>query len=172
MDSKSCKLLTNYFANRHQRVKMGDTLSEWLAITKGAPQGSIMGPFVYNIFTNDLLLQLEKHMHGSVFNYADDNTVLACDDTITGVNSKLEELSRVLIEWFTQNFMQANASKFQYIMFGSSRVANCNSELKLEASVTLTVSSCVRLLGVDVDQNLLFSEHVGRINFVNTLAKS
>ena len=71
---------------------MGDTLSEWLSITKGAPQGSIIGPFVYNIFANDLLLQLEKHRHGSVFNDADDNTVLACDDAITGVNPKLEEL--------------------------------------------------------------------------------
>ena len=151
MDSKSCKLLTNYFANRQQRVKIGDTLSEWLSITKGAPQGSIMGPFAYNIFTNDLLLQLEKHRSGSAFNYADDNTESARDNTITGVNSKLAELSRVLIQWFTQNFMQANAAKFQYIIFSSFRESNCDSELYLEGSVTLKATSCVWLLGVDVD---------------------
>ena len=89
--------------------------------------------------------------------------MLTCDETIEGVDSKLEELSRVHIEWFTQKFMQANASKFQYIMFGSTRVSNCNFELKLEGAVTLRASSCLWLLGVDVDQNLLFSEHVGRI---------
>ncbi len=55
-----------------------------------------MGPFAYNIFTNDLLLQLEKHRSVSVSNYADDNTVSACDVTVTGVNSKRAELSRVL----------------------------------------------------------------------------
>ncbi len=39
-------------------LKIGDKLSEWLSITKGDPQGSIMGPFAYNIFTNDLLLAI------------------------------------------------------------------------------------------------------------------
>ncbi len=70
---------------------MGDTLSEWVSISKtnGAPRSSIMGPFAYNIFTNDLLLQLEKHRNGCVFNYADGNTVSASDATTTGVNSKL-----------------------------------------------------------------------------------
>ncbi len=72
--------------------------------------------------------------------------MLACDDTITGVNSKLEDLSRVLIEWFTQNFMQANASKFHYIMFGSTREFICNSERKPEGADALRTSSCVRLL--------------------------
>ena len=118
-------------------VKICDALGEWLPITKGAHLRSIMGPFACNMFTNDLLLELQKHRSGRVFNYADDSTVSACDDTITGVNSKLAELSRVLIEWFTQNFMQANAAKFQYIMFSSSRESNCDSELYLEGSATL-----------------------------------
>ena len=48
-------------------------------------------------------------------------------------------------------------------MFGSTLVFNCNSELKLEGAVTVRTSSCVQLLEVGVDQDLLFSEHVGRI---------
>ncbi len=56
----------------------------------------------------------------SVFNYADDITVSVCGVKITGVDSNLAKLSRVLIEWFTQILMQANASKYQYIMFISS----------------------------------------------------
>ncbi len=85
-----------------------------------------------------------------VFDYAEDNTVLACDDTRTGVNSKLAELSRVLMDWFTQNF-------------DFSLESNCNSELNLEGAVTPRASSCVRLLAVDVNRRLLFSEHVRRI---------
>lgn len=55
-------------------VKTGHILSEWLSISKWASQGSIMGPFACNIFTNDLL-QLERH--GNVVNYAKDNTEMS-----------------------------------------------------------------------------------------------
>ncbi len=51
-----------------QRVHIGDNVSEWLPLTKGAPQGSLMGPFVYNIhvFNNDLLLQVTRNGDGNM----------------------------------------------------------------------------------------------------------
>ncbi len=48
----------SYFTDRPRRVKRDDYACEWLTLTKGAPQGSLMGPFIYNVFTNDLLLQV------------------------------------------------------------------------------------------------------------------
>ena len=66
----ACELLNSYFCERKQRVKLGDKYSDWLGLSKGVPQGSLMGPFIFNIFSNDLLLLLEKKCH--VFNYADD----------------------------------------------------------------------------------------------------
>ena len=56
----ACKLLKSYFCERKQRVKLGDKYSDWLGLSKGVPQGSLMGPFIFNIFSNDLLLLLEK----------------------------------------------------------------------------------------------------------------
>ena len=49
-----CELLKSYFCERKQRVKLGDKYSEWLSLSKGVPQGSLMGPFIFNIFSNDL----------------------------------------------------------------------------------------------------------------------
>ena len=63
-----------YFCERKQRIKLGDKYSEWLGLTKGVPRGSLMGPFIFNIFSNDVLLLLEKKCH--VFNYADDTSTL------------------------------------------------------------------------------------------------
>ena len=55
----ACMLIASYFTGRKQRVKLGGHKSEWLTISKGAPQGSIFGPFVFNLFQNDPLSQLK-----------------------------------------------------------------------------------------------------------------
>ena len=70
----ACELLKSYFCEGKQGVKLGDKYSDWLGLSKGIPQGSLMGPFFFNIFSNDLLLLLEKKCH--VFNYADDTSIL------------------------------------------------------------------------------------------------
>ena len=56
----ACELLKSYFCERKQRVKLGDKYRDWLSLSKGVPQGSLMGSFIFNIFSSDLLLLLEK----------------------------------------------------------------------------------------------------------------
>ena len=53
--TNSFKLLKSYLTNRKQRVKIGNTTSEWKGILKGIPQGSILGQILFNIFINDPL---------------------------------------------------------------------------------------------------------------------
>ena len=60
VSNEACTLVAKYFQERYQRVKMGNTKSEWMEITKGCPQGSLMGPLAYNIFSNDLLLTIQN----------------------------------------------------------------------------------------------------------------
>ena len=66
-----------YFCNRKQRVRIGNNNSEWRVMIKGVPQGSIMGPFIFNIFYNYLLFCLSEKCN--VFNYADDTSILCVD---------------------------------------------------------------------------------------------
>ncbi len=86
--------------------------SLWFTLAKGAPQGSLMGPFIHHIFTNDLLLQVTRNGDGNIYNYADDNRVSAWDKTVDGLNNKLRTVSCLLLQWFTENYIQASASKF------------------------------------------------------------
>ena len=67
----SLNLLFSYLKNRKQRVRLNNTYSEWIDILFGVPQGSILGPLLFNIFLCDLFFFLRDI---PVTNYADDNT--------------------------------------------------------------------------------------------------
>ena len=70
VDANSCMLIASYFRERKQRVKISNKKSEWLYILKGAAQGSIFGPFAYNVHSKDILFLLMETC--DVYNYGDE----------------------------------------------------------------------------------------------------
>ncbi len=99
---------------------------------------------------------------GNIYDYADDNTVSAWDITVDCLNNKLKAVSCLLLRWFTENYMQANASKFRYILFRSDDSLPDSNVLRIQDGVDLKSESCVKLLGVDVDQPLSLKDHLAR----------
>ena len=67
------------------------------------PQGSILGPVMFNIFINDIFDFVKK---GDLHNYTDDNTLSHGSNSVDDVIETLEEQSDILIKWFTENHMQ------------------------------------------------------------------
>ena len=151
----ACELLKSYFCERKQRVKLGDKYSDWLALSKGVPQGSLMGPFIFNIFSNDLILLLEKKCH--VFNYADDTSILCKHRDYDSAYNDLLSAASTMIHWYKMNCMQANPEKFKFIIFDKERQPKT---LQLNHNVTIQSVSNVKLLGVNIYVELNFNHHI------------
>jgi len=157
---KSCMVIANYFTGRKQRVKLAHTKGNWLDISKGAPQGSLMGPFCYNIHSNDLLYLLIVLC--DVFNYADDNTVACVGTNVNELQTKLENVSNIMLRWFDDNMMKANPEKFQFIVFNTNSKADDVYTIKIN-DITLSSTPIVKLLGIHIDAKLCFGYHISEL---------
>ena len=73
--------------NRSQRIKIGNTYSDWENLIKGVPKGSILGPVLFNVFINDIFYIVQD---STIYNYADDNTLSYCDFDVDNLVKTLE----------------------------------------------------------------------------------
>ena len=102
-----------YLKRRKQNVKINNVFSTFQVLLSGVPQGSILGPILFNIFINDLFLWIDE---ATLHNFADDNTLSAFAKSITELIRILEKESEIAIKWFSENEMSVNPEKFHGII--------------------------------------------------------
>ena len=112
---KSLKPIFSYLTDRKQRVKLGSAFTDYLCVLFGVPQGSILGPLLFNIFINDLLMMVSET---ELCNFADDNTLYVCDPCIDNILLRLNNEIINTLNSFSINSMVANPDKFQLMFLG------------------------------------------------------
>jgi hypothetical protein len=160
VSESACIFLVSYLTNRHQRIKIQTKRSLWSLLTKGVPQGSILGPILFNIFINDIFLFIENC---DLTNYADDNTLSSSSNTIDALVQILQTDVKSSINWFKNNYMQANADKFQVMFLKPLRSKQNLPKYFALDNIEIEVKNKVNLLGITIDDKLNFDEHISTI---------
>ena len=150
-DLPALRLIHDYLTNRKQRTKIGDNYSSWSEILFGVPQGSILGPLLFNIFLADLFFIVKDI---DIASYADDNTPFIVEDNIENVIASLEEATNALFDWFDSNHLKSSPDKCHALV-------STNKHLNMKVcDYTIGNSQCEKLLGVKIDVNLNFNEYI------------
>lgn len=151
-------LLSDYLNNRFQRVEMSSNglfyNSDWNKITKGVPQGSILGPKLFQLFINDLpaFIMNFKNLKCDVFLYADDITLIVHDLDEMVLGDMVEYALSSVNDWCKANGLSLNLSKTQIQKF------KINNKSELDVIPGLTKS--VKFLGITFDYNVKWKAHI------------
>ncbi len=107
---KELKWIQNYFHERTLSTKYHNNFSETKTLKVGVPQGSILGPVLFNIYVNDIKSAINE---GDIILYADDTTLLIKDETIPVIKDKMLREGNKLVDWFAENKLSMNLKKKQ-----------------------------------------------------------
>ena len=155
--------LESFIRGRSQSVVVGGIRSQWRAITTGVPQGSVLGPLLYVLFTADVL-QIIGEAGVGVQQYADDTQAYQhCkpNDAVRAFTQLQTTLTKVQA-WMSSNRLKLNPSKTQYIWFGTRvQLAKIDKQELLRQFPGVVFHSSVVDLGVIIDEELKMDLHVG-----------
>ena len=102
----------SYLTGRQQRVKYNNSLSDPLPVSSGIPQSSVFAPQLYNIYVNDLLLQLPAEVCVA---YADDITPIGTDKTAKNARNAVQQLVNIVANWSHTYCLSLNSAKCNII---------------------------------------------------------
>ena len=144
----SLKLMQNYLCNSQQRISINGSFSDWTVVITGVPQGSILGPLLFNIFLMFILMFIFMFISKcSLYNYADDNTLYSTGKNLNRIRRNLEMEFMILHQWFHENHMTLNPGKCHYMVIGSRDLSH---EIMLNNN-KITSSNEEKLLGIFLD---------------------
>ena len=158
------KWFGSFLQGRTQKTRLGSVISETIVLLFGVPQGSVLGPVLFNIYIRSLYSAV-KRTGFSIQGYADDQQIYqsfkSCDQVNT-LCTKVVNCFKTVQEWMLDFHLQLNAGKTKIILLAPPRVLGEISihGIHLTNSVCVRFVSTVKSLGVYMDQGLTLKDHI------------
>lgn len=138
------------------------------------PQGSILGPLLFNVFINDIF---ELPLKGKLQLYADDAAIVYASNSTEQLFQDMQHDLNLIHRWFYDNSLTMNATKTKFIIFSSTnRFCDLNYDLWLGEEKLERVASTT-YLGLILQQNLKWNLHIDQthrkmVKFLGILRQS
>ena len=159
--------LVSYLSERSQYVVIDDHPSESIMLDCGVPQGSVLGPLLFSMYTAPLSDIARKHGLEDHF-YADDSQLYIafkpkCEQTVDVVK-RVEACVAEVKHWMIANRLKLNDDKTELIVFSTRRNEHVVDSIQIRiGDATIIPSPVVRDLGVFLDQHLTMESHVSKL---------
>jgi hypothetical protein len=159
IDDAALKWFRSYLLGRTQRVCRGVTRSSIVQLVCGLPQGSVLGPILFILYTADLIALIER-LGLTPHLYADDIQIYgACSPSGTEISNCAVDVAA----WLRFNRLQMNDAKTEFMWFTTCRrLHRLPTSGPAFGSVSIPPSTAVRDLGIFVDSDLSMRTHVQR----------
>ena len=150
----------SYLTDRHQAVWQDHTLSEFLHVEVGVPQGSNLGPLFFLIFFNDL----PSTLRNEVDSYADDTTITATSSKVAEIGNMLTEDCLEVSQWMRSNKLKLNPDKTHIMTLGTQqRLRTLDESVQVIMDGILLeedLEKCEFLLGCSIQANLKWQKQI------------
>lgn len=149
-----CQLIGNFLLNRSFRVRIDNNTSDWHPINAGVPQGALLSPLLYILYTSDI----PKLEFAQIAQFADDTAIYYSNKNFTCLKRRLQEETTIITRYFKKWRLKINPNKSEAILFTNKR-KYLHTTLAID-SHTLKWLPKVRYLGAIMDRRTNWAAHV------------
>ena len=155
------QLFKSYLSNRIQRVVVNNAISDPLPISSGVPQGSKLGPILFNIYVNDIS-QL-PFMNTCTFQFADDTAFSSNSNDLDNLIETFNSNMQIFNAWCNANKLHLNLNKTKAMLFTPRYLTGPPPNIIINGT-TIEFVCEYKYLGLIIDQKLSFKNHVNTLN--------
>ena len=152
---------TSYLSDRKQYVSVNRYTSDYLNISCGVPQGSVLGPLLFLIYINDLP-NVSKLL--SFYLFADDTNIYFKSNDLTHLQKVMNRELKKVKKWLDANRLAFNIDKINFVIFHPLRIKLHEPVIIRFCRKKIQRESCVKFLGVLLDCNLSWKYHINELS--------
>ena len=159
LDDLAQQMMKSYLAHRCQRTNFQGSKSLNKSLLYGVPQGSILGPLLFIIYTNDLFAHWASEK--SLYMYADDTLIMSAGQTEQEAIEKSQERLNILTSWCCKNKLTINAKKTKHMCITNKKLL-LTQHIQIDETDLANVEN-FEYLGIHIDNKLKMNLQVDKI---------
>jgi hypothetical protein len=164
ISSSALSLLSSFLSNRFQTVVASNSKSQPVLLEFGVPQGSVLGPLIYSLYTTPLHSIISKYPGIRCHFYADDTQIYISfsPEHASSAMSIIESCIKDVFSWLVANKLSANPNKTEYLLFNSKNLNPQVININLDSSI-ISPSYSAKNLGVLFQSDMSLDNHISSI---------